>query len=300
MMSENHMIRIGEAIKANSRTMAHQLFSEYDEKYHFNHNFGRSEEDVAASRVELFTLLGKALTDEDDNLMDEVYKWGKNAGKAAVSHGISADMALLALSPARRVIYRTLKEELIKSDLGFDAFFDVSDRVNAVLDQAIYAFTQAYVEYHDETFSQAQEELLELSVPVVPLTSTVAILPVIGTIDTHRSKKMLNQALERGSELSLNYLIIDLSGVHIIDTAVAHNLFQLNDALKVTGITAIISGLRPELAQTIVNLGISFNHMTVTSRLEQALEKTGLVIKTEEEAATETKFDTATLKKLTM
>ncbi|WP_096440138.1 STAS domain-containing protein [Alteribacter populi] len=284
MVSPNHMTIIGEAIIEKSKEMAEQLFDDHDSKYQVNQKNGVSEEKVIVSRQGLYKMIGEALisTNSDEKLND-IYKWGIETGKKAVRHGISPDIAMLSLSPFRKVLYQMLREEFRKHSLGFDAYFDVSDRINPMLDQAVYSFTQAYVEYNDETHTRAQEDLLELSVPVVPLTSSVAILPVIGTIDTYRSKKMLDQALERGSELGLSYLIIDLSGVRVIDTAVARNLFQLNDALKIVGITGIISGLRPELAQTIVSLGISFNHMNVTNSLEQALMKTGLSIQIDKE-----------------
>ncbi|MBM7097428.1 STAS domain-containing protein [Bacillus sp. H-16] len=291
MMSENHMVKIGEAIIERSEELSIRLSREHDGKYSSSQNLSYSAEETIEHRKGFFVLLGEALlTGDIEEKLNQVYMWGKNAGKEAVKHGISADTAVLSLNPIRKALYEAIREEFNKLGLGFDAYFDVSDRLDPIIDHAVYSFTQAFVEYNDETFSQAQDELLELSVPVVPLTGNVAILPVIGTIDTFRSKKMLDQALERGTELGLSYMIIDLSGVHMIDTAVAHNLFQLNDALKIVGIKAIISGLRPELAQTIVSLGISFNHMTVTNSLEQALMKTGLTIQPEDTVETKENF----------
>ncbi|WP_051314646.1 STAS domain-containing protein [Alteribacter aurantiacus] len=282
MMSGNHMVTIGEVIIERSEEIAIRLSEEHDENYNSCPNHGLTIEETNEYRKSFFIMLGEALkSGKSEDKLNQVYLWGKEAGKTAVKNGVSADTAILQLSPLRKVLYEAIREEFQKLALGFDAYFAVSDRLDPLIDHAVYSFTQAFVEYNEETFSRAQDELLELSVPVVPLTRNVAILPVIGTIDTYRSKKMLDQALQKGTELGLSYMIIDLSGVHMIDTAVAQNLFQLNDALKIVGIKAIISGLRPELAQTIVSLGISFNQMTVTNNLEHALMKSGLTIQPE-------------------
>ncbi|WP_171051890.1 STAS domain-containing protein [Alteribacter natronophilus] len=297
MVCGNDLIKLGEAVKENSLQMSRDLYEEYDAKYEFDHHFSLSKDELIAFRQEFFDHLGEGLITEDvQQVGNNVYHWAKEAGRKAVRGGLSADMAMMGLSPVRKVVHDLLREEFRNFNFGIDMYFDVFDRLNPLIDKAVYSFAQAYTEYNEETFSHAQEELLELSVPIVPLTDSVALLPVVGTIDTYRSKKMLDQALEQGNELGLDYLIIDLSGVHMIDTAVAHNLFQLHDALKIIGVTAIISGLRPELAQTIVNLGISFKHMNVTSRLEQALEKTGLVIQSENDVPGSEIFDAEKLK----
>ncbi|WP_054637637.1 STAS domain-containing protein [Thalassobacillus sp. C254] len=108
------------------------------------------------------------------------------------------------------------------------------------------------MEYHEKKFIEAKGELIELSVPIVPITKDVAILPLVGTLDTYRTQELMEKTLKSGSDLGLTYLVIDLSGVHMIDTAVAQNLFQLREALQLLGITGIMAGVRPELAQTMV------------------------------------------------
>ncbi|MCR6110181.1 STAS domain-containing protein [Bacillus sp. A301a_S52] len=230
--------------------------------------------------VELLHRIGQTLIEMNET-GEKIYieEWAKRFGQLAVESGVSVDRAMLVLPFLRKEIYDFIRKDFRQMNMPLEDYFYVADVINPMFDQVVYSFTQTYVEYNEHTFKQAQEELMELSVPVVPLTKEVAILPIIGTIDTHRSKELLEKSLTRGRELELSYLIVDLSGVHVIDTAIAHNLFQLNDALKIIGVTAVISGLRPELVQTIVNLGISFKHMQVVSNLEQALQLTGLKIK---------------------
>jgi rsbT co-antagonist protein RsbR len=238
-----------------------------------------NKEEVFKVRTEFYKLAGSAfLTDDKDVISKEVYDWGKKVGLFAVTAGITADQAMLVIPAYRRTLFDFIEEQFEKEGADFKIYADIAEIVNPVFDRAVYAFTQAYVEYNEETYRKTKEELFELSVPIVPLTDNVAILPLIGTIDTYRSKQLLETTLEKGTALGLDYLIIDLSGVHMIDTAVAHNLFQLNDALKLVGITAIFAGLRPELSQTMVNLGISFKNMVIVHSLAKALPIAGLRI----------------------
>lgn len=285
METESQLAKVGQALINESDRLSKVIEEYHNDQNHYEYtDTGLTENEKHQYRVELLQLYGHALIQNSiDKQLDKVYQWGKKFGERSVNSGVSVDAAMLTLPYYRKVIYEFIREEFNTDEFIFEDYFLMSDLINPLLDQVVYAFTQAYAEYNDNTFKKAQDELLELSVPIVPLTKTVAILPLVGTIDTYRSKELLEKSLSKGTELGLSYLIVDLSGVHIIDTAVAHNIFQLHDALKVVGITAIISGLRPELAQTIVNLGISFNNMKVARNLEQALMMTGLSIATEQE-----------------
>ncbi|PYZ94055.1 hypothetical protein CR194_00490 [Salipaludibacillus keqinensis] len=279
----DYLITIGESLIKNKHKLANEIKElYYAENPSHAQGQGLSEEESDRYTVEFIHKIGQSLVEEHQNDLKSMVQWGKQFGKISVESGIPADRTMRALPYLRKVLFEFIRSHFRNSSATFDDYFKVADTVNPFIDQTVYAFTQAYVEYNAETFRQAKSELMELSVPVVPLTKEVAILPIIGTIDTYRSKEMLDQSLNRGRELELSYLIVDLSGVHMIDTAIAHNLFQLNDALRVIGVTAIFSGLRPELAQTIVNLGITFDQMKVVRSLDQALKMTGLVIEVNE------------------
>ncbi|WP_093072748.1 STAS domain-containing protein [Salisediminibacterium halotolerans] len=277
-MAREFMDEIGRGFIASAGAMAEDI------SLRFRQNEGTTYERIQESELHshlsnLIEMIGNDLLTSEQGFNEvSAEKWGKDFGGKAVKSGVSVAKTMTILPYFRTVLFNYIRTAFENREGRLADYFQVADTVNPFIDRAVYAFTEAYVEHNNETFNHAKEELLELSVPVVPLTSDVAILPIIGTIDTRRSAELLDKSLNKGRELGLSYLIVDLSGVHMIDTAVAHNLFQLNDALSVVGITAVFSGLRPELAQTIVSLGISFKHMTVTSNLQRALELTGLVI----------------------
>ncbi|PLS17495.1 hypothetical protein CVD28_12530 [Bacillus sp. M6-12] len=117
----------------------------------------------------------------------------------------------------------------------------------------------------------AEITALELSIPIVRVTEEIGIIPLVGDLDTKRSQELMEKALQNGTELGLSHLIIDLSGVPIIDTMVANYIFQVIEALKLVGIQVILTGIRPEIAQTMVNLGINLGDISTFGSLHQAV-----------------------------
>lgn len=141
------------------------------------------------------------------------------------------------------------------------------------MDEVILRFIEATYKYSQNVLKAQQETINELSAPVISLSNHQGLLPLIGDIDTSRAKMILENTLKQCAQRDIHHLFIDLSGVVMIDTMVAHQLFQLLNALKLIGVKATLSGLRPEIAQTAVQLGISFKEIEVKTNLSQALER---------------------------
>ncbi|MDQ0208537.1 STAS domain-containing protein [Alkalicoccobacillus murimartini] len=119
---------------------------------------------------------------------------------------------------------------------------------------------------------EAQKEMInELSSPVILLQDNSALLPLVGDIDTARAKSILENTLSQCATKGVDHLYLDLSGVVIIDTMVANEIFQLISALSIIGVRTTLSGIRPEIAQTAVQLGLSFEKINIKSTLAQAL-----------------------------
>ncbi|MRX73521.1 STAS domain-containing protein [Bacillus lacus] len=153
--------------------------------------------------------------------------------------------------------------------------YDEYDLWNKVI---VKAFDSVVLKYIEEThkFSyrqlKAQQEMInELSSPVISLNNNHALLPLVGDIDTARAKFILESTLNQCAERGVSKLYIDLSGVVMVDTMVAHQIFQLIDALRMIGVETTISGIRPEIALTAMQLGLSFDNITIKSTLSQAL-----------------------------
>ncbi|MBT2575315.1 STAS domain-containing protein [Bacillus sp. ISL-51] len=119
---------------------------------------------------------------------------------------------------------------------------------------------------------EAQKELItELSSPVIVLFHNVGLLPLIGDIDTARAKHIMENTLHQCVQKQITQLYIDLSGVAMIDTMVAQQLFSLIESLGILGVASTLSGIRPEIAQTAVQLGLTFTEISVRSSLAEAI-----------------------------
>lgn len=145
--------------------------------------------------------------------------------------------------------------------------------INQTFDQVIILVSEAMQKASNQQLIAQQHMINELSSPIIALENNKALLPLVGDIDTSRAKLILENTLEQCAELGTNQLYIDLSGVVIIDTMVAHQIFQLIDALGLLGVECILSGIRPEIAMTAIQLGLSFEQITIRSTLSQALAK---------------------------
>ena len=106
-----------------------------------------------------------------------------------------------------------------------------------------------------------------------PLLKGVAVLPLIGDIDTERANIIMEKTLKSASKLQLEKLILDLSGIHIVDTVVANQIFKVVDALGIIGVETIITGVRPEVAQIVVSQGIDFSSLNTKANLHQAMNE---------------------------
>ncbi|MBT2641354.1 STAS domain-containing protein [Bacillus sp. ISL-41] len=151
-----------------------------------------------------------------------------------------------------------------------DAWYDI---ILKEMDEVILRFVEATYKYSQSILKAQQATINELSAPVISLSNHQGLLPLIGDIDTTRAKMILENTLKQCSKRDIHHLFVDLSGVAMIDTMVAHKIFQLLNALKLIGVKTTLSGIRPEIAQTAVQLGLSFKDTEIRTNLAQALDQ---------------------------
>ena len=128
-----------------------------------------------------------------------------------------------------------------------------------------------YQKTREDIIKRQHEELLELSTPVVKLWDGVLALPMIGTLDSARTQIVMEALLERIVETGAETAIIDITGVPTVDTLVAQHLLKTVSAIRLMGADCIISGIRPQIAQTIVHLGLDLQGVTTKATLADAL-----------------------------
>jgi rsbT co-antagonist protein RsbR len=139
-----------------------------------------------------------------------------------------------------------------------------------LLDQLGLWTAEIYQKARDEVIMRQQEELLELSTPVVKLWDGILALPIIGTLDSGRTQVMMESLLQKIVETGSDVAIIDITGVPTVDTLTAQHLLKTVTAARLMGAECIISGIRPQIAQTIVYLGVDLADVTTKATLADA------------------------------
>lgn len=194
--------------------------------------------------------------------------------------GVSASRARQGFSPTEVATFvLSLKQPLfsaIRRDMGKtpDKLFETMWATTELIDRLALITTEAYIATREELVTRQQQELLELSTPVVKLWDGILALPIIGTLDSARTQVVMENLLQAVVSTNSKYAIIDITGVPTVDTLVAQHLLKTITAARLMGAECIISGVRPQIAQTIVHLGINLEDVTTRAKLADAFALT--------------------------
>ncbi|MBN9654208.1 STAS domain-containing protein [Halobacillus sp. GSS1] len=236
-------------------------------------------EQLITWRMELIEAYATSLSQDFEEVAQNLEKWSDRVSGELVELRLPLNIALVEISEYREVIGAIIKDEAKTQNLSFDDFYDILTPFNHAVDQAVQMVSQSYMDDFENTIQTANFAVDELSVPIVRVTETVGVIPIVGEIDTNRAQLLMENALKQGEEYELETIILDLSGVSIIDTMVAHQLFKVINSLKLTGVNGIMSGIRPDIVQTMVSLGINMKGIHTFSSLHRAIESLQLLDK---------------------
>jgi rsbT co-antagonist protein RsbR len=244
-----------------------------------------SERDREAQSRELLGLLRRALaaggvTPGSGGDWDAVRDLLARVSRARAQQGLTpSETATFVLSLKRPLFER------LRAQLGNDAaaLGEETWNVTVVLDQLALFTTEVHQKNREEVIHRQQQDMLELSTPVVKLWEGILALPIIGTLDSARTQVVMETLLGRIVETGAEVAIIDITGVVTVDTLVAQHLLKTVTAARLMGADCIISGIRPQIAQTIVHLGVDLQDVTTKATLADAfklaLERTGQSIR---------------------
>jgi rsbT co-antagonist protein RsbR len=154
--------------------------------------------------------------------------------------------------------------------------------ISSVLDELGLFTIEVFMKSREEVIARQQQEMMELSTPVVQLWEGILALPVIGTLDSERTQVVMESLLNKIVETGASIAIVDITGVPTVDTLVAQHLLKTVAAARLMGADCIISGIRPQIAQTIVHLGVDLEDVATKATLADAftlaLRKSGAAI----------------------
>ncbi|UCC54908.1 MAG: STAS domain-containing protein [Anaerolineaceae bacterium] len=149
-----------------------------------------------------------------------------------------------------------------------------SDTLKALMKQVhmdTAVVVETYSQHVNETMAMQSRSLMEMSTPVTQIWSGILLLPIVGIVDSKRAQDIMNAALEKIAETQARVFIMDISGVAVVDTAVANHLIKITKATRLMGCSCTISGVSPAIAQTIVELGIEVGTVKTTATMKDAL-----------------------------
>lgn len=199
--------------------------------------------------------------------------------RSRVLQGFTSDETATFIFSFKRPLFAKLRQEFSRDA---EAFADEIWRATQLLDQMGLLTVRSFQKTREDVINRQQEEMLELSTPVVKLWDGVLALPMIGTLDSARTQIVMESLLQRIVESGSEIAIIDITGVPTVDTLVAQHLLKTVTAIRLMGADCIISGVRPQIAQTIVHLGVDLQGITTKASLADALsialKRTGFVI----------------------
>ncbi|HEY9851740.1 MAG TPA: STAS domain-containing protein [Leptolyngbyaceae cyanobacterium] len=180
----------------------------------------------------------------------------------------------------KQPLFQLLSEKITEDT---QTFLEEIWSASNILDKLGLWTTELYQKNREEIIIRQQEELLELSTPVVKLWDGILALPIIGTLDSARTQIVMESLLQKIVDTGSEVAIIDITGVPTVDTLTAQHLLKTVTAARLMGADCIISGIRPQIAQTIVYLGVDLADVTTKATLADAfvlaLQRTGISIK---------------------
>jgi rsbT co-antagonist protein RsbR len=201
-----------------------------------------------------------------DNALDDVHRMLTNMSEAQGRQGVTPSETATSVLAVKHVVVALIDAEadhtrLLRDYVRFASFVD---------ELGLYVFEISSRAAANVIAAQA-EQLLELSTPVVKIWDGVLVAPLVGTLDSSRAQLVTEQLLQALLETGCEYAIIDITGVPAVDTQVAQHLLKTVMAARLMGGQCIVSGIRPQIAQTIATLDIGFGDITTKASLADAL-----------------------------
>jgi rsbT co-antagonist protein RsbR len=217
-----------------------------------------------ATNRKFIILLIESMALEEESRNDKIKRFAKEQTQL----GWPLQYLTKGLQSFKKVLIASLQNgEQTKLD-SINIYSEIQSWIDPIIDQLIAEYTGSW----EQVNSLQKLALIELSAPLIPVFQGISIMPLVGTIDTERARLIMENLLNGVIKYESQVVLIDITGVPIVDTMVAHHLIQASEAVRLVGADCILVGIRPEIAQTIVNLGIQLGKFPTTSSLRKGIE----------------------------
>lgn len=167
------------------------------------------------------------------------------------------------------IVFEGMQQEgIVTTENQMDVVYEFDRWATPMNNEIVSVYSSTW----ERTVSLQKIALQELSAPLIPVFEGITVMPLVGTIDTERAKQIMENLLKGAVKHSSQVVLIDITGVPVVDTMVAHHIIQAAEAVRLIGAKCMLVGIRPEIAQTIVNLGIDLNQFTTKNNLKKGIE----------------------------
>jgi rsbT co-antagonist protein RsbR len=243
-----------------------------------------NDDELRAQSSEFLLLFRKAvqrgaLDDVNGREWDDVRRMLEDLSRARALRGMTPSQTATFVFSLKQPLFTRIRHEFANDA---ERLASVTWTMSLLLDRLGLFTTEVFQKGREELINRQQQEMLELSTPVVTLWEGVLALPLIGTLDSARTQVVMESLLQRIVETGAGIAIIDITGVPTVDTLVAQHLLKTVAAARLMGADCIISGIRPQIAQTIVHLGVELQDVVTKATLADAfgiaLKRTGQAI----------------------
>lgn len=210
-----------------------------------------------------------------DNREEELKLFAHQEGVAWATHSIELSFKLEWIQAIRRTLWTFLQRynDATYNKSAFD-FFAMEKDINTQVDTFLNTFFISYSTYKDSLILAHRQLVENLSVPIIPINSSVSVLPLIGSVDSFRTSVLEEKVLSQVGVSHIDTLILDLSGIADMEPEVIHPIMKIIDGTAMMGCKTIITGLRVEVVRKMVTHGLSFDSKTKTfGTLQQALKE---------------------------
>jgi len=209
-----------------------------------------------------------SLTDLEAPAWEKARELMRSISSSRAVQGFTPSETAAFILALKQPLFQTIRKELAANA---DELFQEIWNATLLLDKIAMFTTEAYAASREQLIKRQQQELMELSTPVVKLWEGIVALPIIGTLDSARTQVVMESLLQTVVQTNSRFAIIDITGVPTVDTLVAQHLLKTITAARLMGAECVISGIRPQIAQTIVHLGIDLAQVITKAKLSDAL-----------------------------
>lgn len=228
---------------------------------------GLTEEETETESVTIYDTCVDCL---DSGQYDAAEVYAQSMAERGVLRGMSPEEIVGGMLTLRDVYGRSLFTEY---DEDKERLSDALDVYEPVANQILNIVAMAFIFEREKIVRQQQEAIMELSTPVLQVREGMLILPIVGLLDSQRAQQFTEQLLRGIRDTRARVAVVDITGVPSVDSRVANHLLQTVDASKLMGASVVVTGLSPEIAQTLVALGIDLGRMTTVGDLQGGIEE---------------------------